>query len=87
MITFALSMTRVYLLEGNGFTLVDTGSAHDYPEIQVIARTEAPPLLAAGRNNTANGGSLLNRRIKTLRDLKRRFSPGWDLRFSAVRFG
>ncbi len=55
-----------------------------HPAITVVARSEAEPLLAAGRNNTANGGSLLNRRIRALFELKRRLSPGWDLSFPSV---
>ncbi len=51
------------------------------PEIVVIARAKAEPLLAAGHNNTSNGGTLLNRRIRALFHLKRRVSPDWDLSF------
>ena len=51
------------------------------PQITVIARAEAEPLLAAGHNNTSNGGTLLNRRIRALYHLKRRVSPDWDLSF------
>lgn len=56
----------------------------DRPSIRVIARAEAEPLLAAGHNNTSNGATLLNRRIKALYNLKRRLSPEWDLSFPPV---
>ena len=55
-----------------------------HPQITAIARAEAEPLLAAGHNNTSNGGTLLNRRIKALFQLKRRLSPDWDLSFPPV---
>lgn len=51
------------------------------PQITVIARAEAELLLAAGHNNTSNGGTLLNRRIRALFQLKRRLSPDWDLSY------
>ena len=54
------------------------------PQIIIIARGEAEPLLAAGHNNTSNGGTLLNRRIRALFHLKRRLSPDWDLSFPPV---
>jgi len=54
------------------------------PQITVIARAEAEPLLAAGHNNTSNGGTLLNRRIRALYHLKRSVSPDWDLSFPSV---
>ncbi|MFP4619073.1 MAG: MBL fold metallo-hydrolase [Spirochaetaceae bacterium] len=53
----------------------------EHPHIRVIARAEAEPLLAAGRNNTTNGGSLLNGRIKALFKLKRKLTPSWNLSF------
>jgi glyoxylase-like metal-dependent hydrolase (beta-lactamase superfamily II) len=56
----------------------------DNPKIIIIARTEAEALLAAGHNNTSNGGFLLNRRIKALFNLKRHVSPEWDLSFPPV---
>jgi len=56
----------------------------EHPGIIVIARAEAVPLLAAGHNNTSNGGTLLNRRIKALYNLKRRLSPDWNLSFPPV---
>jgi len=52
-----------------------------HPHINVIARPEAEPLLAAGQNTTSNGGSLLNRRIGALFTLKRKLTPSWDLSF------
>lgn len=55
-----------------------------HPQITVIARAEAEPLLAAGYNNTSNEGTLLNRRIRALFRLKRRLSPDWDLSFPPV---
>jgi glyoxylase-like metal-dependent hydrolase (beta-lactamase superfamily II) len=126
MTTIALSMTRLYLLQGSDgrYTLIDTGYEHEWerflrqlhrrgidpgnivrlflthhhddhagfaarllrehPAITVVARAEAEPLLAAGRNNTANGGSLLNRRIRALFELKRKLSPDWNLSFPPV---
>ena len=42
------------------------------------------PLLANGHNNTSNGGTLLNRRIRALFNLKRQLSPTWDLSFPPV---
>ena len=56
----------------------------EHPDITVILRSEAEPLLAAGRNNTSNGGTLLNRRIRALYRLKRKLNPGWDLSFPPV---
>jgi len=55
------------------------------PEIRIIARREAEPLLAVGHNSTANGGSLLNRRISALFKVKRLITPAWDLCFPPVR--
>lgn len=54
------------------------------PQITVIGRAEAEPLLAAEHNNTSNRGTLLNRRIRALFQLKRRVSPDWDLSFPPV---
>lgn len=125
--TIKLSMTRLYLLQGEKgrWTLIDTGYRHEYvsflkqlgkqglrleeidylflthhhddhagfiaqlienrPEIRIIARREAEPLLALGCNNTANGGTLLNRRIAALFRLKRLITPAWDLCFPPVK--
>ncbi len=42
----------------------------EHPRITVIARAEAESLLAAGKNTTSFGGSLLNKRIRALFKLK-----------------
>lgn len=51
------------------------------PDIRIIAHERSRDLLRQGRNNTSNGGGLLNRRIYALFRLKRLLTPEWDLTF------
>ena len=53
----------------------------DNPDIRIIAHAGSRALLAQGRNDTSNGGGLLNRRIYALFRLKQILTPGWDLTF------
>ena len=53
----------------------------DFPTIQVIMHEKTVSLIAEGKNNTKEGGCLVNRRIAFLLDLKSKISPQWDLSF------
>jgi glyoxylase-like metal-dependent hydrolase (beta-lactamase superfamily II) len=49
--------------------------------IKVIAHERSVPLLASGKNNTANGGGIVNSRIYALFRFKQIITPEWDLSF------
>jgi len=49
--------------------------------IKIIAHERAVPLLASGKNNTANGGGIVNSRIYGLFRFKQIITPEWDLSF------
>lgn len=49
--------------------------------LRVIVHETTVPLLAAGENNTKNGGGIVNRAIYTLFRLKMLITPGWDFSF------
>jgi glyoxylase-like metal-dependent hydrolase (beta-lactamase superfamily II) len=49
--------------------------------IKVIAHERSVPLLASGKNNTANGGGIVNSRIYALFRFKQTITPEWDLSF------
>jgi glyoxylase-like metal-dependent hydrolase (beta-lactamase superfamily II) len=55
----------------------------DNPDIRIIAHERSRDLLRQGRNDTSNGGGLLNRRIYALFRLKQMLTPEWDLTFDA----
>jgi glyoxylase-like metal-dependent hydrolase (beta-lactamase superfamily II) len=50
--------------------------------IKVIAHERAVPLLASGKNNTGNGGGIINSRIYALFRFKQIITPEWDLSFA-----
>lgn len=51
------------------------------PAIQIIAHKNAVPLLAAGKNNTGNGGGIVNAAIYALFRIKKIITPDWTLTF------
>jgi glyoxylase-like metal-dependent hydrolase (beta-lactamase superfamily II) len=53
----------------------------DNPSIRIITHEKSRDLLRQGRNDTSNGGGLLNRRIYALFRLKQMLTPDWDLTF------
>ena len=55
--------------------------SRDNPDIRIIAHERSRDLLRQGRNDTSNGGGLLNRRIYALFRLKQMLTPEWDLTF------
>lgn len=53
--------------------------------IKVIAHERSVPLLASGKNNTANGGGIVNSRIYALFRFKQIITPEWDLSFAPFK--
>lgn len=51
------------------------------PSLRVIVHEAGVPLLAAGQNNTKNGGGIVNRAIYALFRLKMLITPSWDFSF------
>lgn len=51
------------------------------PSLRVIVHETGVPLLAAGENNTNNGGGIVNRAIYALFRLKMLITPSWDFSF------
>jgi glyoxylase-like metal-dependent hydrolase (beta-lactamase superfamily II) len=53
--------------------------------VRVIVHETGVPLLAAGENNTKNGGGIVNRAIYALFRLKMLITPTWDFSFPPYR--
>ncbi|KGE73900.1 hypothetical protein DC28_01485 [Spirochaeta lutea] len=51
------------------------------PDIQVLIHERSIPLIARGRNNTDNGGAIVNGGVNLLFHLKKAVSPWWDHQF------
>ncbi|MGV7928088.1 MAG: MBL fold metallo-hydrolase [Spirochaetota bacterium] len=49
--------------------------------LRVIVHETSVPLLAAGENNTKNGGGIVNRAVYALFRLKMLITPSWDFSF------
>ncbi len=53
--------------------------------LRVILHEAGVPLLAAGKNNTKNGGGIINKAIYALFRLKMLITPAWDFSFPPYR--
>lgn len=51
------------------------------PSLKIIVHEKTIPLLASGKNNTKNGGGIVNPIIYTLFRIKRFITPEWTLTF------